>query len=410
EMVDTTTGITVFPTTIITPNVGEITGAIKPAKQYLNLEVYYGDNLQATTDTDAQGNFAFYDLPYGVYRLVVKDSDRVITHIFEVKSGAQTAEITFPSGKANTVVEQKPNTPPIAANIPLEIFTQTSETVGVGITAAEKAILDAGGTIEIKLTAQAMPANAATDDREKIMALISGNANSSIGLFLDLKVTKTVTDTNSPANVTTGTLTQLASPIKIVIEVPKMYQGRTNDLKLFRVHNDVAQEMSKTGTESYRFINVGGIDYIELIASRFSSYAIVYTAPSDGNGGNGGNTDEEIVVPEPVPAATQKPLRKPRPTAKPTIAPTPSQEDDKDKNDKTEVITNGKGAGETDNKDGTEEIGTTKSYKCKLCHHCQTFMGLCIWIWFAIALLITAVAVWIILRRKNDEDDTQDKQ
>ncbi|MEG1782886.1 MAG: SpaA isopeptide-forming pilin-related protein, partial [Oscillospiraceae bacterium] len=158
ELVDTTTGVGVLPVTIISPNVGDIKGTVKPPKAGVVINLEYSDNLIASTTTDADGKFTFVGLPYGIYRVNAIDGQKMVTQIFNLKAAVIDAPIEFitmGSGIIRTMVSQMPGAPHTAANFPLKIFETPSTTVETGITAAEMAdVLDNGGTIQLQLISQ----------------------------------------------------------------------------------------------------------------------------------------------------------------------------------------------------------------------------------------------------------------
>ena len=44
--------------------------------------------------------------------------------------------------------------------------------------------------------------------------------------------------------------------------------------------------------------------------------------------------------------------------------------------------------------------------ECNLCHHCSEPLGLCIWIWIILAIAVVTILVFIIIKRKNDQVET----
>lgn len=51
--------------------------------------------------------------------------------------------------------------------------------------------------------------------------------------------------------------------------------------------------------------------------------------------------------------------------------------------------------------------GTDTDAKCGLCHICPTFLGICYFIWLAFILTVIAIVIFVILRRKKEEQEGQ---
>ncbi|MEG0179851.1 MAG: carboxypeptidase regulatory-like domain-containing protein, partial [Oscillospiraceae bacterium] len=315
-----------FPTKIMPPNVGEIIGVVDKNGNPVNgavVTLYYGTQKLASQTTASDGKYKFTGINYGYYRMVVTYGSIEVTKIFELNGANKTLPISLPNGNENTVVEQKEKTPPTTADIPHTLFDTVTQDTAKGITQAEKDTLTNGGTIEIKLVAELRADTDAKEDRAKITDAID-TANGKIGLLLDLSVLKTVTDSNSTVLTNAQRLTELSDVLTIILELPQEYQGKTKELSLYRVHNGATEKMKTAGKEHYSFINVGGKDYIKVVASKFSSYALVSTkdngpiidSSSSSSSSNSSNNDDDIYLPPTAPSKpNKKPAKKPAPSS-----------------------------------------------------------------------------------------------
>lgn len=98
--------------------------------------IQYGD----TVITNAQGEFTFSNLPYGVYSLVGTNVEGQITKSVTIQSPTTTQNLIMPTGKRKTLVEVGDNTASVAASNLDEMFT-----------AADSVIISGGGEVVLKL-------------------------------------------------------------------------------------------------------------------------------------------------------------------------------------------------------------------------------------------------------------------
>lgn len=242
-----------------------------------------------TTSTD--GAYHFDAVEYGVYSIVVASGDKTVTASLVLNSSSATKNIVIPnvSGNQNTKVETEENTPNTAADLN-DLFNKSAvDNDYNGITNDDKDVVGNGGTVEIKLTAQAKPAENVADDAEKIKAL-SKDATADY-LFVDLKVTKTV---NSEAPVT---LKELNDVIEVQMEIPAEYQSM--DLRIFRVHEGKAEELKKTANPYGEYFELNA-DYsvATLHIKRFSTFCLsnAVTPTSTSGGGSGSTATYTVTV------------------------------------------------------------------------------------------------------------------
>lgn len=231
-----------------------------------------------TATTAADGTYTFNNVPTGIYNLVVTKgsapNEVTITEKITV-AGTPIADknMQFLSGDKNTVVEITPGSPEISVGGMNDLLDDTN--IGTTLKPAEKAAVDAGGSVLITVKADEKTGSEVADDKSKIEAIATGKK---IDMLLDLSVLKTVKD-SSDVTITDGEkLTTLAALIEITVKIPSALQGKTG-LTLYRVHNGAAQVMptSPDGNGEYYEISADGT-YMTLHVKNFSIYALGYTA------------------------------------------------------------------------------------------------------------------------------------
>ena len=231
----------------------------------VTVRVFHGSNELKRTTTDANGAFSFTGLYYGVYSLVGTKDTRTVTDIISVKQESTNGDLILPAANKNTVVETAAGAPPVAATGLNEQYTNTADSEDKGITSEDNEVIEAGGSVELKLSAAAKVIGS-DPDAEKINEKL--DSGESLALLVDLSVTKTVTPNVGEASETK--LTELPALIEIYVELPASLRGSTN-LKVLRVHGGEVQELPYDG-ESFSFTDDGV--YLILHVRRFSSYAI----------------------------------------------------------------------------------------------------------------------------------------
>ncbi len=240
--------------------------------------------------TDAEGLFRIPDITSGTYNLVVTQGDKVVTKIITISGEDYAAgTIILPSGKTNSVVEVKSNTPPVVVGKLDELFGPLATEKDKGITAEDNAVVLAGGTVEIRLTAQGQTADTAAN-AGSITAEAAGNGKT-VGLFIDLAVFKTVKDFGGiEASGQSSVLTELPDLIEVLIPLDAAHQGRANYV-LYRYHGSAVDTITAVENPEHEKIElINGGTVLKATLKKFSTYAVAYTASTytvsfDSNGG-----------------------------------------------------------------------------------------------------------------------------
>lgn len=276
-------GATSEPTAVTTKTAPQdVSGTVKDSSNVAvvgaQIELKQGNNLVHGTTTNVAGEYTIPDVIAGIYSLVVTHGTPpntvTITDTITVDATPVTADVKFLAGNKNTVVETTTGTPSISAGGMSALLNDTN--IGTTLSDTEKVAVNAGGSVEIKVKADAKTSSEVAEDMGKIEAIATGKK---IGTILDLSVLKTIIDKDANPITTGENLTSLADIIKITIETPIALQGKMW-LSVYRVHDGKAQELSadETAGEYYEISDDGA--YITLHVKNFSTYAFGYEVNS----------------------------------------------------------------------------------------------------------------------------------
>ncbi|MHB8062658.1 MAG: S-layer homology domain-containing protein, partial [Ruminiclostridium sp.] len=235
-------------------------------------------------ETDEEGKFTINDVSNGTYNLLVSKNDRIITLVVTVLDQDTDTLVILPTGRNNSVLEIEDDTPEIVVDKLNDFFISDHQ-----YTDEDKEIVNNGGKVEIKLTVKEKDEsgdNAATNAAAIKIAV--GNEKT-IGMFLDLNLSKTVTSLDSVA-VTSSAITVLDNVLTLDIPLPTNLQGKSGYV-IYRYHDGTVNTITETANavgEYFELSSDGTL--LKLYTKKFSTYAIGYTNPaSEGDSGNNGN-------------------------------------------------------------------------------------------------------------------------
>lgn len=201
------------------------------------------------------------------------------------ESDVTDANIQMPGGSEDSILEVTSDTPDVVVGNLEDQFIGSDNTYIAGAS---------GNTVEIKLKVDKQSEDEA-DGAADIQTL---SDNSTIGIYLDMTLTKTYTGTTD----TTDTLTSSESLLKII--VPYDLTGKI-DIAVYRYHNSTAEAMTETPysantpTDECYMVNTSGNQVI-IWTKSFSTYAIsnlnTYTVSYDGNGETSGSVPASSTV------------------------------------------------------------------------------------------------------------------
>lgn len=248
-----------------------------------------GDREIASKTTDSEGKYSFGNVAPGVYNLVVKKADIIMTVKVEVISkDVAVSTIIMPQGKTNSVVEVKSDKPEENVEAVVGNLETVFKTTGDDkpFTDEDQAVVNGGGSVEIKLTVTKTDTDKTSEKIERALP-----AATKVGVRLELDVHKTVTPQNGPTTVQQIENTDVL--LETIIWLPAALQGK-DSYTVYRLHGAAVQELTAKRNTDGEYIEVSpDRTAITIHAKLYSEYVIAYQERGEtgGNGGgNGGNT------------------------------------------------------------------------------------------------------------------------
>lgn len=240
------------------------------------------------TTTDATGHFAIRGVPNGTYNLVVSKNGIVVTSLVTVQGADTTlkAAIVLPSYNISSVVEVKPGLPKIV------VGDMDALAAKVSANPADQAILNNGGSVEVRLIAEAATR---VTEQERIQSAALADGNSALA-FLELTVQKSVWDRyGNMIEAQTMLLTELPVTIRVILPLEEELQGKSNYL-VYRIHSTQVDRITSTPNAFGEKLSVNsGATQLELDLNRFSTYAIAVQngPPTSPSGGSDNSSDND---------------------------------------------------------------------------------------------------------------------
>ncbi|WP_249299546.1 S-layer homology domain-containing protein [Feifania hominis] len=224
-----------------------------------------GGKTIAETTTDAEGKYTFY-APAGFYNIVATQGDKIMTVLIEVKTGDLAVDtITLPGDDVNSELVISGTTTPAVV-------------VG-GLERVAQAVKDESAATSVTVT---MTVESRTEDTAENADAIKAAAPGKTLNYLDIKIEKKLDNGDPQAISDTGNTV-------MEIVVPFDFAGkRTDSVTVYRYHGTQAEALTASDTRAggtFRLDVANG--RIHIYASKFSTYAIGYTASSTSSDGSG---------------------------------------------------------------------------------------------------------------------------
>ena len=244
------------------------------------VELYLGTVKIATTLSDKDGNYSFYNVEKGTYDIVVTKNGKVKTVLVTVDgTNSFGVNVDFPGKAISSVVEVKEIAMPEGAKADVGKIV-----VGGLDSIAEAQIVSAGEKVVIKLTVEPKE-----DENTPAQQEIKRKAGSKIVEYLDLLLTKSIND-GVPVNIG-GQNTKL-----LTIVVPFDFSNvKLGSVEILRNHNGDTESLKKNpaeGEEGFTADEKAGT--ITVCAYKFSDYAVAYSLRTGGSGRSGRSTAEPV--------------------------------------------------------------------------------------------------------------------
>ena len=246
---------------------GEITWDGSPADGAV-VTLMYGSQKIGEAVADALGRYQFNNVPPGIYNLAGAMNGITKTIKTEVTTADVTgADLALPVGRTNSVVEVRAGTPAIVVGNLEKIFDQQDDTV---FTLTDQGTVTSGGAVEIRIIAEVVSED--TEDSDQKM--ITDQAQSNPGLYLEISLKKSVNSGGSPVETSLPASNVL---LDIVVPLPPELQGKDSYI-VYRCHNGATvQTLTTTQNGDGEYITVNAEKTaITIHAKLFSTYAIGY--------------------------------------------------------------------------------------------------------------------------------------
>ena len=251
------------------------------------ITLMYGSSPVTQTVTDANGHYQFAHLLQGTYNLVAEYEGIKQTVKVVLSHSNETAQtIILPYGKTNTAVDVQPGTPAVVVGGMEKMMDNTDTKV---YTEADKAVVAAGGEVEIEMSVKENPTPV---HQTAIDTKVEENLNdtATVEMYIDLDLTKTVRDAsgNEKSSVAIAESNVL---LENIIFLPGHLQSK-DAYHVFREHNGSVTEMKQrsSGGSGEGFVVNGEKTTITIYSYSYSTFAIAttefLTITFDANGGS----------------------------------------------------------------------------------------------------------------------------
>lgn len=248
-----------------------ITGTVKNGSA-ATVSLWQGSVKRAET-TAKNGAFTFDGVTTGVYNLRAEADGRIVTTKVEITSANASVTVTLPEKKTNSEVNIASSgdfhkTLQIVVGKLEALFAQNNS----NYTNDDKNTVANGGAVTFTFTV------AAADTDTKIENQL--NAGQTVGLTLDMTITKRVEDGDA---TTSDTVSDAGALLETVVQLPTDMQGKRG-YTVYRLHGDRVDELTTMANENGEYIALSADGKSLTIHARFySQYAIAYSSASSGS-------------------------------------------------------------------------------------------------------------------------------
>lgn len=234
----------------------------------ITVGLYSGYSCVMAQEIEAGAQFTFTHVADGNYNLVATDG----VYSKSIRVSVENGMIVYPteyielvlSGKNTSVYLTTPDTPNISADNMDSIFADDL----INFTEDDKALIDAGGTVEFQLCATLMKVSNVSAGEISAMYAIT-DKNKIVGAYLDLTLYKIVTDVNG--TVQKKKVTDLANGANVSVTIPLGELAGKPDLEVIRIHNDGENFIGASLKDQDNSAST-----YTIVTNQFSTYAVLY--------------------------------------------------------------------------------------------------------------------------------------
>ena len=150
-----------------------------------------------------------------------------------------------------------------APNVTISEETSTKlkeEVIAEHLTPEEKAAVENGADVDIILSVENAGDTVPAKDRQVTEAVLT-NTEYTLGMYLNIDLIKLINGQQVEK------ITELNTPIRVTIEIPKEFRIANRAFAIVRVHDGVAEVLEDTDNDPYT---------ITIVTDKFSTYSIAY--------------------------------------------------------------------------------------------------------------------------------------
>lgn len=257
------------------------------------VELWLGANKVNEAISGEDGKFIFEDLEEGIYNIVAKKEEIIVTSKVEIKDKNENIKIILPDGCTNSQVEVTPGSPDVVVGNLDKVFEQNDDEV---FTEEDEILVDNGGTVEIIFYAEEKEKDEVEEDYSIIEENLDEKEN--IGILMDYSIEKRVIDNNI---VEESSISELNTVLEIILPLDTDLQNK-DSYAVKRIHENMYQEIMTTpNADGEHYVVSNDKTYITIYAKNFSTYVVTYkekevqTIPSGGGGSSEDKKDEEVI-------------------------------------------------------------------------------------------------------------------
>ena len=263
--------VTIAP--VWTPKEGTIHGTVVDQEDqpvpYAHVSVVAGNTNYLETDTDATGTFWVYNVPYGSYNAVATKRTITATSLLELDEAVAECKVILPDSQTNSILQVNQGTKDVVVGGLNTLFSSEI------YTEADQAIIDAGGSVTVKMTVESVSEADIPNSAQQLNAAAATDGKTIFG-YMEMDVSKI--SENAAGEITVENIPELPQLLQIIDPLSEEQKGRTGYV-VYRMHGGKVYAITETPNENGAYITVGD-DTLTIFASKFSDYCLAFDDPN----------------------------------------------------------------------------------------------------------------------------------